>query len=45
MKTFSIVTIAEIVEHLSSHDIDGRRIITDEIRERIALYRKEYGPR
>jgi orotate phosphoribosyltransferase len=45
MKTFSIVTIAEIVEHLSSHDVDGRRIITDEIRERIALYRKEYGPR
>ena len=45
MKTFSIVTIEEIVEYLSSHDVDGRRIITDEIRERITLYRKDYGPR
>jgi orotate phosphoribosyltransferase len=45
MKTFSIVTIEEIVEHLSSHDVDGRRIITDEIRERIVQYRREYGPR
>ena len=45
MKTFSIVTIEEIVEHLSSHDVDGRRVITDEIRERIVQYRREYGPR
>src|SRR5262249_30386854 len=45
MKTFSIVTIEEIVEHLSTHDVDGRRIVTREIRERIAAYRREYGPR
>jgi orotate phosphoribosyltransferase len=45
MKTFSIVTIEEIVEHLSTHDVDGRRIVTGELRERIAAYRREYGPR
>jgi orotate phosphoribosyltransferase len=45
MKTFSIVNIEEIVSYLSAHDVDGRRIITDDIRERIALYRREYGPR
>ncbi|HVW30529.1 MAG TPA: orotate phosphoribosyltransferase [Polyangiaceae bacterium] len=45
MKTFSIVDIEEIVEYLSSHDVDGRRVITDDIRQRIALYRREYGPR
>lgn len=43
MRTFSIVDIEDIVEHLRAHDIDGRRIITDEIYERIARYRKEYG--
>jgi orotate phosphoribosyltransferase len=45
MKTFSIVNIAEIVEYLSAHDVDGRRVITDDIRERIVAYRREYGPR
>jgi orotate phosphoribosyltransferase len=45
MKTFSIVNIEEIVDYLSTHDVDGRRVITDEIRERIVLYRREYGPR
>jgi orotate phosphoribosyltransferase len=44
MKTFSIVTIEEIVMHLREHDVDGRRVITDEIHERIARYRREYGP-
>jgi orotate phosphoribosyltransferase len=45
MKTFSIVTIDEIVEHLRKHEVDGRRVITDDIFERIAAYRAEYGPR
>ncbi|HEX4338647.1 MAG TPA: orotate phosphoribosyltransferase [Polyangiaceae bacterium] len=44
MKTFSIVNIGEIVEYLSTTDVDGRRVITDEIRERIVAYRREYGP-
>ena len=45
MKTFSIVNIEEIVEHLSTHDVDGRRVVSEELGERIAAYRREYGPR
>jgi orotate phosphoribosyltransferase len=43
MKTFSIVNIGEIVEHLNTHDVDGRRVINDEIKARIEAYRQEYG--
>jgi orotate phosphoribosyltransferase len=45
MKTFSIVTIDDIVEHLRRHYVDGRRVITDELYTRIAEYRAEYGPK
>ncbi|HVU03411.1 MAG TPA: orotate phosphoribosyltransferase [Polyangiaceae bacterium] len=45
MPTFSIVNVEEIVSHLREHDVDGKRVITDEIYERIVQYRKEYGPR
>ena len=44
-QTFSITSIEDIVSHLRDHEVDGRRVITDEIHERIALYRREYGPR
>lgn len=43
MKTFSIVTIDDIVQHLSQHDVDGRRVVTDELHQRILAYRAEYG--
>jgi orotate phosphoribosyltransferase len=43
MKTFAIVTIDEVVSHLRAHDVDGRRVITEELDARIAAYRKEYG--
>lgn len=43
MRAFSIVTIEDIVEHLLTHDVDGRRVITDELHERIVRYRAEYG--
>jgi orotate phosphoribosyltransferase len=43
MPTFSIVNIEDIVSYLSAHDVDGRRVITDELRARIAEYRKQYG--
>jgi len=43
MKTFSIVDIEDIVEHLSAHDVDGRRVITGDLTERIAAYRAQYG--
>jgi orotate phosphoribosyltransferase len=44
MPTFSIVTIEDIVEHLSQNDVDGRRVLTPELVERIHAYRREYGP-
>ncbi len=43
MKTFSIVSIEEIVAHLTANDVDGKRVITDALHERIVAYRKEYG--
>ena len=45
MKTFSIVGIDDIIEHLKHHDVDGRRLITDDVHERIVAYRTEYGPK
>ncbi len=43
MPAFSIVDIEEIVEHLREHDVDGRRVITDEIHARVLDYRAKYG--
>jgi orotate phosphoribosyltransferase len=43
LPTFSITTIENIVEHLRHHDVDGRRVITNDVYERIAAYRREYG--
>jgi orotate phosphoribosyltransferase len=45
MPAFSIVSIGDIVEHLATQDVDGRRVITPELAERVAAYRREYGPR
>jgi orotate phosphoribosyltransferase len=45
MPTLSIVTIGDIVEHLRHNDVDGRRVITEELYDRITAYREEYGPR
>lgn len=35
---------ADAIEQNVGRDVDGRRVITDEIHERIARYRREYGP-
>ena len=43
MPTAAIVTLDDIVAHLSDHDVDGRRVLTPELLERIAAYRAEYG--
>ena len=45
MPTFAIVTIDEVVEHLREHPVDGRRVLDDEILDRIASYRAEWGAR
>jgi orotate phosphoribosyltransferase len=41
--THALATIDEIVTHLSTHLVDGRRVIDDDDLERIAAYRAEYG--
>ena len=43
MPTFAIVTLAEIVEHLSGREIDGRVVLGDADLARIEAYRAEYG--
>ena len=43
MPTFAIVTLDEIIEHLTGCEIDGRVVLDDDVLERIEAYRKEYG--
>lgn len=45
MRTFAIVDLDEIVEHLTGREIDGKLVLTDEILERLEAYRAEYGAR
>ena len=43
MKTFAIVTLDEVVEHLGTTPVDGTLVIDAAMRARIDAYRKEYG--
>lgn len=43
MRTEAIVTIEEVVEYLHGKEIDGKVIIDDDMKERIAEYRAKYG--
>jgi orotate phosphoribosyltransferase len=43
MPTFSIVTLEEIVSHLSENDVDGERVLSDSLLGRIEAYRAEFG--
>jgi hypothetical protein len=45
MPTFAIVTLDEIVAHLTEHQLDGRWVLDSELLERIEAYRAEYGAR
>jgi len=45
IRTFAIVTIDEIVEHLRGRTVDGKTIIDDAMLERIRAYREAYGAR
>jgi len=40
---FSIVSLAEIIEHLHNRNVDGKVVLNDDILERIHEYRKLYG--
>ncbi|MBQ7584421.1 MAG: orotate phosphoribosyltransferase [Lachnospiraceae bacterium] len=41
--THAIVTMSEVTEYLTSHEIDGRMIIDDEIKAAIDAYYEKYG--
>ena len=43
VRTFAIVTIDEVVQHLEGREIDGRLPIDSETLERIREYRSTYG--
>ncbi len=43
MKTFAIVTMAEVTEYLHGREIGGKVLLTDEIRKRIGEYYAQYG--
>ena len=43
IRTFAIVTIDEVVEHLYNRVLDGKVILDDTIKDRIDAYRAEYG--
>ena len=43
MKTFSIVTLDEIVGYLHNRTFDGKVVVDDALMERIAQYRETYG--
>jgi orotate phosphoribosyltransferase len=43
MKTFALVTIEDIMEHLHGRTIGGRVLLNDELYEKMVAYRKQYG--
>ena len=45
MRTCAIVTLDDVVEHLSSHLVDGRKVLTADLLAAIEAYRAEYGAR
>lgn len=43
MRTFAIVTIDEIMQHLHNRPVNGRVLIDDELHAKMLAYRREYG--
>jgi orotate phosphoribosyltransferase len=43
MKTFAIVTIEEIIEHLRAAPVDGKQILDDETYRRVLAYREQHA--
>ena len=38
----AIVTVKDIIEHMHNREIDGQVLLTDEIREKMEAYMKQY---
>lgn len=45
LMTVALATVDDLVDHLRSREIDGRRVLADDDLARIEAYREEYGPR
>jgi orotate phosphoribosyltransferase len=45
VRTVSLATIDDIVEHLAAREVDGHRVLGDDDLQRIAAYRAEHGVR
>ena len=43
IKTFAIVTIAEVVDYLHNREIDGKVVVDDHMKGMIEAYREKYG--
>lgn len=43
IRTFAIVTIAEVVEYLHNREIDGKVVVDDAMKASIEAYRAKYG--
>jgi orotate phosphoribosyltransferase len=43
LRTVSLATIEDVVDHLSHHEVEGRRVLDEEDLARIGAYRAEYG--
>ncbi|MCC7442457.1 MAG: orotate phosphoribosyltransferase [Bdellovibrionales bacterium] len=43
MPAVAIVTLDEVMTHLESHAIDGKRLISRELKDKIEEYRSQYG--
>jgi orotate phosphoribosyltransferase len=45
MRTLSIVTVDDIIEHLRAQPVDGRMLLPDALHARMLDYRRQYGGR
>ena len=43
MPTFAIVTVHDVIDYLSQHDVDGKRLLTDDLQGKMLAYLSEYG--
>ena len=43
MRTLSIVTVDEVIEHLRAHAVGGKKLIDDALYARVLEYRRAYG--
>ena len=43
IKTTAIVTMSDVIEYLTEHEVNGKKVIDDELKAAIDAYYKKYG--